>query len=163
MSVSIGKTDRRVILTTGLRGAAALIRWNVGACIEVSAPRRDRVTWRALPPPRCEHIRASRRFFRRRRRAEPRCLSARYRQACRRAWLTRTGEEKPAKPPLLRVRSSSSSSFSSSSGILSNGIRNFFLSFFPSCVRQQAEEGDIWRGIRENSRDLDIWILNRSE
>lgn len=39
MSVSIGKTDRRVILTTALRAVAALIRWNVGACIEVSAAR----------------------------------------------------------------------------------------------------------------------------
>lgn len=112
MSVSIGKTDRRVILTTGLRAAAALIRWNAWRLYRgVSAASRP--CYLARPPsPPLPRIRASLRFFLR---AEARCLSARY----RRAWLTRTGEEKPAEPLLLRVSSSS-----------------FFLSFL--VVRQRS-------------------------
>lgn len=113
MSVSIGKTDRRVILTTGLRAAAALIRWNAWRLYRgVSAASRPCYLARPPPPP-LPRIRASLRFFLR---AEARCLSARY----RRAWLTRTGEEKPAEPLLLRVSSSSS----------------FFLSFL--VVRQRS-------------------------
>lgn len=115
MSVSIGKTDRRVILTTGLRAAAALIRWNAWRLYRgVSAASRPCYLARPpSPPPPLPRIRASLRFFLR---AEARCLSARY----RRAWLTRTGEEKPAEPLLLRVSSSSS----------------FFLSFL--VVRQRS-------------------------
>lgn len=52
MSVSIGKTDRRVILTTGLRAAAALIRWNAWRLYRgVSAASRPCYLARPPPPP----------------------------------------------------------------------------------------------------------------